>query len=462
MRVNRIISTAWIVALALFTCVAANPSPKPPIEHEIHAGLNKPAKEISPGLYQHEFEHVANDGVKTSLAYLARKVKHLVELADSEVGFVALKCRQGNIVEMTVTNSTAPLLWTAGTADVNATILVGNDDISCSDQDGDDGQGSILHRVLKAPVLVSADENEGQYVYSLLAEGTHFSHAFEHLSLQFYRGKHGIAAAKANLAKAENEAGAKLPQTQNMDNSKGLRRRHLLFFGSGSSYDCHSNCATCDGTGSDDCTSCDSSSSLPKYLSGYVSGGYCYECTQDSHCGTGVSCTDYACVDTCHSNCATCDGTGSDDCTSCDSSSSLPKYLSGYVSGGYCYECTQDSHCGTGVSCTDYACVDTCHSNCATCDGTGSDDCTSCDSSSSLPKYLSGYVSGAKGIAVLHHLPIFRHFFHFHKNPSSSVLSGTFSRENCFPPKPKKRPKIAKHTKHEPLPKRDAISLKFP
>ena len=50
----------------------------------------------------------------------------------------------------------------------------------------------------------------------------------------------------------------------------------------------------------------------------------------------------------------------------------------------------------------------------------------------------------------------------FHKNPSSSVISGTFSRENRFPPKPKKRPKIAKHTKHEPLPKRDAISLKFP
>ena len=68
----------------------------------------------------------------------------------------------------------------------------------------------------------------------------------------------------------------------------------------------------------------------------------------------------------------------------------------------------------------------------------------------------------AKGIAVLHHLPIFRQFFHFHKNPSSSVISGTFSRENRFPPKPKKRPKIAKHTKHEPLPKRDAISLKFP
>jgi hypothetical protein len=36
------------------------------------------------------------------------------------------------------------------------------------------------------------------------------------------------------------------------------------------------------------------------------------------------------------------------------------------------------------------------------------------------------------------------------------------SRENRFPPKLEKRPKIAKHTKHEPLPKRDAIFLKFP
>jgi hypothetical protein len=70
--------------------------------------------------------------------------------------------------------------------------------------------------------------------------------------------------------------------------------------------------------------------------------------------------------------------------------------------------------------------------------------------------------TGAKGIAVLPLFPIFRQFFHFHKNHSSSVISGTFSRENRFPPKPKIRPKIAKHTKHEPLPKRDAISLKFP
>jgi hypothetical protein len=70
--------------------------------------------------------------------------------------------------------------------------------------------------------------------------------------------------------------------------------------------------------------------------------------------------------------------------------------------------------------------------------------------------------SPAKGLGVLPLFPIFRHFFHFHKNPSSSVISGAFSRENRFLPKPKKRPKIAKHTKHEPLPERDAISVKFP
>jgi len=69
--------------------------------------------------------------------------------------------------------------------------------------------------------------------------------------------------------------------------------------------------------------------------------------------------------------------------------------------------------------------------------------------------------AGAEELGVLPLLPIFRPFFHFHKNPSSSVISGTFSRENRFPPKRKKRPKIAKHTKHEPLPKRDAISLQF-
>jgi hypothetical protein len=70
--------------------------------------------------------------------------------------------------------------------------------------------------------------------------------------------------------------------------------------------------------------------------------------------------------------------------------------------------------------------------------------------------------AGAKGLGVLHHFPIFRQFSHFHENPSSSVISGAFSRENRFSQKRQKRPKIAKHTKHEPLPKRDAIFATFP
>jgi hypothetical protein len=41
-------------------------------------------------------------------------------------------------------------------------------------------------------------------------------------------------------------------------------------------------------------------------------------------------------------------------------------------------------------------------------------------------------------MGVFHHLPIFRPFFHFHENPSSSVISGTFSRENRFRQNPKK------------------------
>jgi len=40
-----------------------------------------------------------------------------------------------------------------------------------------------------------------------------------------------------------------------------------------------------------------------------------------------------------------------------------------------------------------------------------------------------------------------------HENPSSSVMSVSFSRENHFPPKRQKRPKIAKHTKARTLTK---------
>jgi len=51
---------------------------------------------------------------------------------------------------------------------------------------------------------------------------------------------------------------------------------------------------------------------------------------------------------------------------------------------------------------------------------------------------------GAKGLGVLHHLPNFRPFFQLHKFPQSSVISGTFSHENRFPPKPKETPENRK------------------
>ena len=39
---------------------------------------------------------------------------------------------------------------------------------------------------------------------------------------------------------------------------------------------------------------------------------------------------------------------------------------------------------------------------------------------------IANVVLGAKGLGVLPLFPIFRQFFHFHKNLSSSVMSGTF------------------------------------
>jgi len=71
-----------------------------------------------------------------------------------------------------------------------------------------------------------------------------------------------------------------------------------------------------------------------------------------------------------------------------------------------------------------------------------------------------GRITGAKGIALLHHFHNFRHFFHFHKNLSGSVLSGTNSLENRFPPKRKKRPKIAKHTPYQNETQFSSSSLK--
>ena len=60
---------------------------------------------------------------------------------------------------------------------------------------------------------------------------------------------------------------------------------------------------------------------------------------------------------TCHSNCKTCDGDADDDCLSCDSSGTLPNYVPGTWYGGWCYECTENSHCGSGKACTGKKCI---------------------------------------------------------------------------------------------------------
>ena len=81
------------------------------------------------------------------------------------------------------------------------------------------------------------------------------------------------------------------------------------------------------------------------------------ECTSDSHCSTGGTCSSNACA-SCHSSCATCSGSGSDSCATCPSG----RYFYDGILGDYCYVCTQDSHCPGGTECStgllgSYTCV---------------------------------------------------------------------------------------------------------
>ena len=399
-----------IVANTMLVGVSAQETPSAdPTTRKIHEGVNAPAKEISPGMYSHEFEHVGEDGTRTYLSYVARKVNHLVHLDDAKVGLISVMCDHGSIVEVTVKNESAPPAWTTASAEVNATILVGTDKITC-DIGSENRDSQILHRVVERPVFdKSRNASAGHYVYQLLAEPIHFSHAFEHLDLKYYRGRRDASAAKADLHRASRSEKKNWGDSGGLDSdvpSKSSTARHvnptsylgeeefssgvhqmrrLLYSGA-----CHPKCETCDGAGSDDCTSCDAYSSYPHYESGYWSGGYCHECTQNSHCNSYL-CESNSCV-SCNFKCGTCDGAGSDDCTSCDAYSSYPHYESGYWSGGYCHECTQNSHCNSNL-CESNSCV-SCNFKCGTCDGAGSDDCTSCDAYSSYPHYESGYWSG--------------------------------------------------------------------
>ena len=113
---------------------------------------------------------------------------------------------------------------------------------------------------------------------------------------------------------------------------------------------CHSTCTTCDSTGSSDCLSCPSGKYLSYDLGGFGTSGYCVECTQNSHCGSGEICSSNTCS-SCHSTCTTCDSTGSSDCLSCPSGKYLSYDFGGFGSSGYCVTCAEDSHCPGGSIC---------------------------------------------------------------------------------------------------------------
>jgi hypothetical protein len=365
----------WLVFLATIAHVCATGLPNKDETDAIHAGFNTPAKEISPGLYQHSFEHNSEDGVKTSVSYLARAVKHLVHLANPEIGLVSLRCQDGNVVEVTVTNSSAPPSWNVASTSSNATILVGNEAIKCGVQ-GDEEAPSVLHRVVEQPELIS--EDNGIYVFSLFAESTHFSHAFEDLKYQYYRGKRDIASAKNELKKAipSEEGGntrsngdpphaaepfASSSKKHGEEQSAPLTR-HLTSFDfltvlhGGNETTAHQSSGgrhllstySCDHD--DDCAS------------GTFNYDWDYESSPNSCCSDWGTCWNFGntpykptCND-CSADkaCATCSYcllcSGYNSCDSCVYGSDRPNKVK-KVSGYECEECADDDDCFSGYEC---------------------------------------------------------------------------------------------------------------
>ena len=70
---------------------------------------------------------------------------HLVHLDAAKIGLVSVTCRDGDIVGVTVTNASAPPSWTIVSSAINATILIGTENITC-DGEGGDQDSQILHR----------------------------------------------------------------------------------------------------------------------------------------------------------------------------------------------------------------------------------------------------------------------------------------------------------------------------
>lgn len=351
-------------------------------------------------MYEHDFEHIDADGVKTSFSYVAHKVKHLVHLSDREVGFLNAKCRNGELVEITVSNSSAPSLWSPASSETNATILVGNARINCKDDD--DEEVSILHRVIARATLELSNDDFSRvgHVFRIRAESTHFSHAFEHLHLKYYRGTGDIAAAKEELKVAAHENGAER-DTDPDDSSDSIKSPPHFY--AEKSDPAESSTANADEVNFDFLTllhdgnvsaaaeaagkrrllsattySCnhDGACALGQYQSGWEYGDTCC-CENWGTCNSRLCGTEYRpTCPYCSQNkaCATCSScllcAESHSCDSCEYGSNRP-YRVSKIAGYECEACRYASDCPVDYVCNGWPNRMTCEpGNALTCSGT--------------------------------------------------------------------------------------------
>jgi len=126
---------------------------------------------------------------------------------------------------------------------------------------------------------------------------------------------------------------------------------------------------TCRGPDDDDCLTCDEYGSYPHHEPGRFYGGWCRECTLDSHCSSGQVCTSNTCVDSSGSpyscnpiDCAS--GTYrtaweyDPDPDTCCSSFGGACNLYTTPKKPVCSECIETSHCPSKFKCgASYTCV---------------------------------------------------------------------------------------------------------
>ncbi|XP_047448534.1 proprotein convertase subtilisin/kexin type 5b isoform X2 [Mugil cephalus] len=121
---------------------------------------------------------------------------------------------------------------------------------------------------------------------------------------------------------------------------------------------CHAQCATCDGPGTDDCILC------------HNSGAVRYEgqCLEECPTSTFHDTTNNECQD-CDASCLTCSGHGPASCLSCEESWRLD-------TNGHCVwysQCPMHSYLDGDGECQH------CHKRCHVCSGPGKDNCLSCN-----------------------------------------------------------------------------------